>query len=34
MPVGDPALPQRFWDKVAVDERTGCWKREARRAAA
>ncbi|RHA38691.1 hypothetical protein D1825_13230 [Cellulomonas rhizosphaerae] len=23
---GDPRLPQRFWDKVAVNAETGCWE--------
>lgn len=23
---GDPRLPQRFWDKVRVNEETGCWE--------
>jgi len=23
--IDDPRLPQLFWDKVAVDSRTGCW---------
>lgn len=23
---GDPRLPERFWEKVEVDEETGCWR--------